>query len=94
MHCSDSLLISYNSYMFRHMYVVIREPSFVYPAVLHSGAYGCVIYVKQSIHPAVVVNKTFKIPTVNHYNTDYIVMLGSVLCPDGSIYIDGVVLLL
>jgi hypothetical protein len=26
MHCSDSLLISYSCYMFRRMYVIIREP--------------------------------------------------------------------
>jgi hypothetical protein len=32
MHCSDSLLISYSCYMFRRMYVIIREPSFVCPA--------------------------------------------------------------
>jgi hypothetical protein len=35
MHCSDSLLISYSSYMFRRIYVVIREPSFMCPAELH-----------------------------------------------------------
>jgi hypothetical protein len=27
MHCSDSLLISYSCYMFRRIYVTIREPS-------------------------------------------------------------------
>jgi hypothetical protein len=27
MHYSDSLLISYSCYMFRHMYIIIREPS-------------------------------------------------------------------
>jgi hypothetical protein len=32
MHYSDSLLISYSSYMFRRMYVIIREPSFTCPA--------------------------------------------------------------
>jgi hypothetical protein len=52
------------------------------------------MYVKQSIYPVVVVNKTFKIPTVESLNTNYIVILISVLCPDGSIYIDGVVLIL
>jgi hypothetical protein len=53
------------------------------------------MYVKQSsVHPAVVVNKPFKIQTVKSYNSDYIVVLISVLCPDGSLYIDGVVLLL
>jgi hypothetical protein len=35
MHCSDSLLISYSCYMFRRMYVIIREPSVVCPAELH-----------------------------------------------------------
>jgi hypothetical protein len=35
MHCSDSLLISYSSYMFRRMYVIIKEPSIVCPAELH-----------------------------------------------------------
>jgi hypothetical protein len=34
MHCSDSLLISYSSYMFRCMYVIIREPSCMCPAEL------------------------------------------------------------
>jgi hypothetical protein len=41
-----------------------------------------------------VVNKTFKIPTAKSLDTDYIVMLMFVVCPDGIIYIDGVVLLL
>jgi hypothetical protein len=27
MHCSDSLLVSYSSYMFGRMYVIIRESS-------------------------------------------------------------------
>jgi hypothetical protein len=27
MHCSDNLLVYYSSYMFRRMYVIIREPS-------------------------------------------------------------------
>jgi hypothetical protein len=35
LHYSDSLLISYSFYMFRRMYVIIREPSFVCPAELH-----------------------------------------------------------
>jgi hypothetical protein len=35
MHCSDSLLVFYSSYMFRHMYVIIREPSCMCPAELH-----------------------------------------------------------
>jgi hypothetical protein len=35
MHCSDSLLISYSSYMFRRMYVITRELSFMCPAELH-----------------------------------------------------------
>jgi hypothetical protein len=52
------------------------------------------MFVKESIHPVVAVNRTFKIPTVKSLNTDYIVVLISVLCADGSIYIDGVVLLL
>jgi hypothetical protein len=80
-------LISYSCYMFRRMYVIIREPSFMCPAELHECAYGCLIYVKGSIHPVVLVNKTFKIPTVKSLNTDYIVVLISVLCPDGSKYI-------
>jgi hypothetical protein len=42
----------------------------------------------------VVVNKTFKIPTVKSLDADYIVVLMFVVCPDGIIYIDGVVLLL
>jgi hypothetical protein len=29
-------------------------------AELHLCAYGCIIYVKESIHPVVVVNKIFK----------------------------------
>jgi hypothetical protein len=43
----------------------------------------------------VVVNKTFKIPTVKSsgYNTDYIVILISVLCLNDRIYMDGVLLL-
>jgi hypothetical protein len=50
---------------------------------------------KESIHSAFVVNKNFKIQIVKSsgYNTDHIVVLISMLCPDGSIYIDGVVLL-
>jgi hypothetical protein len=40
MHYSDSLLITFcSSYMFRRMYVIIREPSFECPAELH---YRCV----------------------------------------------------
>jgi hypothetical protein len=41
MHCSDSLLVSYSSYMFRLMYIIIiiiiiiREPSFMCPAKLY-----------------------------------------------------------
>jgi hypothetical protein len=36
LHNSDSLLITFSSpYMFRHMYVIIREPSVVCPAELH-----------------------------------------------------------
>jgi hypothetical protein len=42
----------------------------------------------------VAVNKTFKTPTVKSLNTDCTVVLISVLRPDGSIYIGGVVLLL
>jgi hypothetical protein len=54
-----------------------------------------VLYVKESINPVVVVNKAFQIPIVKSsgYNAGYIV-LKHVLCPDGDIYIDGVVLLL
>jgi hypothetical protein len=52
-------------------------------------AYSFIIYVKESIYPAVVVNKTLKISTVKSsgYNTDYIVVLIIVFYPDGSIYI-------
>jgi hypothetical protein len=48
-----------------------------------------------SLHTAVVINKTFIIHKVklSGYNTNYIVVLTSVLIPDGSIYIDGAVLL-
>jgi hypothetical protein len=35
MHSSDSLLVSYSSYMFWRVYVIIREPSFMCPAELH-----------------------------------------------------------
>jgi hypothetical protein len=54
-----------------------------------------VLYVKESLHSAVVVKKNFKIQIVKSsgYNTDYIVLLIFVLSPDGSIYIDGLVLL-
>jgi hypothetical protein len=65
MHCSDNLLISYSSHIFRRMYVIISEPSVMRPAELHECAYCCIIYVKESIHPVVIVNnKTCKIPTV------------------------------
>jgi hypothetical protein len=30
--CSDSLLISYSSYMFPQMYIIIKQPSLVCPA--------------------------------------------------------------
>jgi hypothetical protein len=58
MHCSDSLLVSYSFYMFRRMYVIIRESTFLCPAELYLGGYGCIIHVKESIHPVVVVYKT------------------------------------
>jgi hypothetical protein len=53
-----------------------------------------VLYVKESLYPAVVVNKTLKTQTVKSsgYKTGYIVVLIYVLSPDGSIYIDGVLL--
>jgi hypothetical protein len=36
MHYSDGLLVTfYSSYMFRRMYVIIREPSFECPAELN-----------------------------------------------------------
>jgi hypothetical protein len=35
MHCSDRLLISHSSYMFRRMYVIFRELPFVCPVELH-----------------------------------------------------------
>jgi hypothetical protein len=59
-------------------------------------AYGFIICIRESVHSVVLIDKTFKIPIVKSsgYNTIYIVVLISVLCPDGSIYIDGVVLLL
>jgi hypothetical protein len=80
MHCSDILLVTYSSYMFRRMYVMIREPSVMCPAELHEGAYGCMIYVKQSIyvtqsiHPVIIVNKSIKIRTVKSLHTDYITL--------------------
>jgi hypothetical protein len=42
-----------------------------------------------------LIDKTFKIQIVKSsgYNTDYVVLLISVLSPDGNMYIDGVVLL-
>jgi hypothetical protein len=44
MHCSDSILTSYSSYLFRRVYVIIREPSVVCPAELHFVClYVCVI---------------------------------------------------
>jgi hypothetical protein len=52
------------------------------------------MYVKESIYPVAVVNKTIKIPTVKSLNTDNIVVVISVLCPDGSMYIEVVVLIL
>jgi hypothetical protein len=83
MHCSDSLLVSYSSYMFRRMHVIIRESYVMYPAELHLMCIClCMIYVKQSVHSVVVVNKTFKIWIVKSLDTDYIVVLKSVLCPD------------
>jgi hypothetical protein len=63
MHYSDSLLITfYSSYMFRRVYVIIREPSFEYPAELHYRCVQFVLYVKESTHSAVVVNKTIAAP--------------------------------
>jgi hypothetical protein len=35
MHCSVGLLISYSYYMFRRVYVIIREHSFEFPAELY-----------------------------------------------------------
>jgi hypothetical protein len=51
---------------------------------------------KESENSVVLIEKLFKIPTVKSsgYNTNYIVILITVLLSDGSIYIDGVVLLL
>jgi hypothetical protein len=61
MHYSYSLLITfYSSYMIRRMYVIIREPSFECPAELHERCVQFVLYVKESLHSAVVVNKTLK----------------------------------
>jgi hypothetical protein len=59
-------------------------------------AYGVIIHVKEPTRSVFVVNKIFKIPTAKSsgLNTDYIVILISVLCPDDSIHIEGVVLLL
>jgi hypothetical protein len=39
MHCSDSLLVSYSSYMFQHMYVIIREPSCMHLNLLEPSVY-------------------------------------------------------
>jgi hypothetical protein len=61
MHYSDSLLITFcSSYTFRRVYVTIREPSFVCPAELHYRYVQFVLYVKESLHSPVVVNKTLK----------------------------------
>jgi hypothetical protein len=83
--------------MFRHMYVIIRELSLCVLLSYIKDAYNFVIYVKGSLHSMVVVNTTFEIQIVKSsgYNTDYsyILVLIFVLCPDGSIYIDGLVLL-
>jgi hypothetical protein len=61
-------------------------------------AYDFIICMKYSIHSVALIDKNFKMPAVKTfgYNTNYSVLLISVLCPDGSIhvYIDGVVLLL
>jgi hypothetical protein len=48
-----------------------------------------VICMTQCTHLVVAVDTACKIPTVQSsgYNTNYIVILISVLCPDGSIYI-------
>jgi hypothetical protein len=64
-------------------------------AELHQRCVWFIVCMKQSIHSVVLTDKTFKIPTVKSsgYNTNYIVVLISVRCPDGTIYIDGVVLL-
>jgi hypothetical protein len=51
---------------------------------------------KESANSVVLIKKFFKIPTVKSsgYNTNYIAVLKTVLLSDGSILIDGVVLLL
>jgi hypothetical protein len=43
---------------------------------------------KESTHLVAVIDKTYKIPTVKSsgYNTNYIVVLMSVLSADGSMY--------
>jgi hypothetical protein len=59
-HYSDSLLItSYSSYMFRHMYVAIREPFLCVVLSYVTDTYN-LYYVKQSLHSTVVVNKSLK----------------------------------
>jgi hypothetical protein len=55
------------------------------------------ICMKVSIYSVVIIDKTFKMPIVKTfgYNTNYIDVLISVICLDGTIhvYIDGMVLL-
>jgi hypothetical protein len=56
MHSSDSLLVKfYICYMFRRMYVIIREFCFVCPAEFYYCVYSYVINVKRPLLSAVVV---------------------------------------
>jgi hypothetical protein len=43
MHRSDSLLVSYSSYMFQHMYVIIRGPSFMCNSNCYSDFNFCIL---------------------------------------------------
>jgi hypothetical protein len=57
----DSLLITfYSSYMFRRLYVIIREPFSECPAELHRRYVQFVLYVKGSLHSAVAVTEILK----------------------------------
>jgi hypothetical protein len=51
---------------------------------------------RESIHSTTLIDKICVIPIVksSDYYTNYIVVLLFVLCPDGNVYISGVVLLL
>jgi hypothetical protein len=60
MHCSDSVLTFYTLYIFRRMYVIIRELSVMCPAELYFRHVQFVLYVKGCLHLVAVVSKTLK----------------------------------